>query len=98
VGDDSPNAQVEANLLTGKGLYTSAGSTFQQIKSDLDGLAASLQSAWIGTAYDAYMQKQGQLAQAVQAGSDVMQKGSVEIGKMYDSYGGTPWARAKPLT
>jgi uncharacterized protein YukE len=98
MGDDNPNAQIEANLLQGKNLYISAGSTFQQIKSDLDGLAAGLQRAWIGDAYEAYMQKQGKLAQAVQAGSDVMQKGSIEIGKMYDSYGGTPWARAKPLT
>jgi hypothetical protein len=38
MGYESPNAQIEANLLTGKGLYASAGTTLQQIKSDLDGL------------------------------------------------------------
>ena len=53
----SPNAQIEANLLEGKNRYASAGTTLQDIKTDLDRISAGLQSNWLGGAYDAYQQK-----------------------------------------
>ena len=34
MGDENPNAQVEANLLEGKGRYASAGTTLQDIKNE----------------------------------------------------------------
>src|SRR5579859_513372 len=86
MGDDNPNAQIEANLLEGKGRYASAGTTLQDIKHDLDTIAAGLQSSWLGPAYQDYQDKQGQLTTTVQKASDVLQKGSISIGKMYDAY------------
>src|SRR5579864_2560320 len=82
----NPNAQIEANLLEGKGRYASAGTTLQDIKSDLDSIAAGLQSSWFGEAYQAYQDKHGKLTTTVQKASDVLQKGSINIGKMYDAY------------
>src|SRR5437773_6489525 len=86
MGDENPNAQVEANLLEGKGRYASAGTTLQDIKNDLDSSAAGLQSSWLGGASQDFQDKQGQLTTTVQSASDVLQKGSISIGKMYDSY------------
>jgi len=86
MGDENPNAQVEANLLEGKGRYASAGTTLQDILNDLDSTAAGLQSSWLGGASQDFQDKQGQLATTVQSASDVLQKGSISIGKMYDSY------------
>src|SRR5579864_2965397 len=82
----NPNAQIEANLLEGKGRYASAGTTLQDIKGDLDSIAAGLQSSWFGEAYQAYQDKHGKLTTTVQKASDVLQKGSINIGKMYDAY------------
>ena len=86
MGDENPNAQVEANLLEGKGRYASAGTTLQDILNDLDSSAAGLQSSWLGGASQDFQDKQGKLATTVQSASDVLQKGSISIGKMYDSY------------
>src|SRR5947207_13879062 len=86
MGDENPNAQVEANLLEGKNRYASAGTTLQDIKNDLDSTAAGLQSSWLGGASQDFQDKQGKLATTVQSASDVLQKGSISIGKMYDSY------------
>ena len=86
MGDENPNAQVEANLLEGKNRYASAGTTLQDIKNDLDSTAAGLQSSWLGGASQDYQDKRGQLTTTVQSASDVLQKGSISIGKMYDSY------------
>src|SRR5437667_178320 len=86
MGDENPNAQVEANLLEGKGRYASAGTTLQDILNDLDSTAAGLQSSWLGGASQDFQDKQGQLTTTVQRASDVLQKGSISIGKMYDSY------------
>src|SRR5436190_8871381 len=86
MGDENPNAQVEANLLEGKSRYASAGTTLQDIKNDLDGTAAGLQSSWLGPASQDFQDKQGKLTTTVQSAGDVLQKGSTSIGKMYDSY------------
>src|SRR5947207_223206 len=86
MGDENPNAQVEANLLEGKGRYASAGTTLQDILNDLDSIAAGLQSSWLGGASQDFQDKQGKLTTTVQSASDVLQKGSISIGKMYDSY------------
>jgi WXG100 family type VII secretion target len=82
----NPNAQIEANLLDAKGRYASAGTTLQDIKQDLDTIAAGLQSSWLGGGSQAYQDKQGQLTTTVQTASDVMQKGSIAIGQMHDAY------------
>src|SRR5919206_3118173 len=86
MGDNNPNAEVEANLLEGKGRYASAGTTLHDIKNDLDRIAGGLQSSWLGGAANDYQNKQGQLTTTVQTAGDVLQKGSTSIGKMYDSY------------
>ena len=86
MGKNNPNEQVEANLLEGKGRYASAGTTLQDIKNDLDGVAAGLQSSWLGGATQSYQDKQGELTTTVQSAGDVLQKGSISIGKMHDSY------------
>ncbi len=86
MGDNNPNAQIEANLLEGKNRYASAGTTLQDIKHDLDSIAAGLQSSWLGKASQDFQDKRGQLTTTVQSASDVLQKGSISIGKMYDSY------------
>jgi WXG100 family type VII secretion target len=85
MSDNNPNAQIEANLLDGKGRYASAGTTLQDIKHDLDSIAAGLQSSWLGGAAQDYQDKQGQLTTTVKTASDVLQRGSTSIGKMYDS-------------
>ena len=86
MGDENPNAEVEANLLEGKNRYASAGTTLQDILNDLDSTAAGLQSSWLGPASQDFQHKQGKLATTVQRASDVLQKGSISIGKMHDSY------------
>src|SRR5436190_16179766 len=86
MGDENPNEEVEANLLEGKNRYASAGTTLQDIKNDLDGTAAGLQSSWLGPASQDFQDKRGQLTTTVQSAGDVLQKGSISIGKMYDSY------------
>ena len=86
MGEDNPNAQVEANLLEGKGRYASAGTTLQDILNDLNSTAAGLQSSWLGGASQDFQDKQGKLTTTVQRASDVLQKGSISIGKMHDSY------------
>src|SRR5437763_11106011 len=86
MGDENPNAQVEANLLEGKGRYASAATTLQDILNDLDSTAAGLQSSWLGPASQDFQDKHGKLTTTVQSASDVLQKGSISIGKMYDSY------------
>jgi uncharacterized protein YukE len=82
----NPNAQIEANLLEGKNRYASAGTTLQDIQTELGTLAAGLQASWLGNASGDYQDKQGQLTKTVQDASDVLQKGSTSIGKMYDAY------------
>ena len=86
MGDENPNAQVEANLLEGKNRYASPETTLQEIKHDLDSTAAGLQSSWLGGASQGYQDKYGKLNTTVQSASDVLQKGSISIGKMHDSY------------
>ena len=86
MGNKNPNEQIEANLLEGKGRYASAGTTLQDIKIDPDSIAAGLQSSWLGGASQGYQDKQGKLTTTVKTASDVLQKGSISIGKMHDSY------------
>src|SRR5690348_2534385 len=84
--NENPNAQIEANLLQGKSLYASAGTQLQDIKTDLDSIAASLQASWLGKAFQGYQDKHGKLTTTVQKASDTLQQGSTSIGKMYDAY------------
>ena len=80
------NEILEADLQEAQHRYVGAATALQDIKQDLDAIAGGLQASWIGESYQTYLDRQGKLTTAVQNGSDTLQKGSVEIGKMRDAY------------